>query len=88
MKFPKNRTSRKDTNLNLSVEKLEERQMLSTVQIFAAGATGQEQIQLQIDGNVAATYSDLGTGANSGDFQILTFNTPEAIAADLSLIHI
>lgn len=72
----------KTSQANLTVEALEERQLLSTVQIFAAGTTGQEQIELSIDGGVVATYSNLGDGANAGDFQTFTFNTANTIAAD------
>ena len=67
---------------HLFVEALELRQMLSTVQIFAAGTTGQEQIQLVIDNQVVATYSGLGTGAYAGDFQTFTFQTTETVTAD------
>ena len=74
--------SRFNSNLTLQVETLEARQMLSTVQIFAAGSTGAEEIQLSIDGNTVATFNDLGTGANAGDFRTLTFNTDELVAAD------
>ena len=75
-------TPRKNSECTLNVEALEERQMLSTVQIFAAGTTGEELIQLSIDENVVASFSNLGAGANSGNFQTLTFNTPDTIAAD------
>ena len=74
--------SRKHSPLSLTAEALEERQMLSTVQIFAAGTTGQEQIQLVIDGNAVATYSDLGNGADAGVFQTLTFETDESVTGD------
>ena len=56
--------------------------MLSTVQVIAAGSTGQEVIELQIAGQNVATFSDLGTGAFSGQFQTLTFNTTQDVTAD------
>ena len=71
-----------DSNLNLQVETLEERQMLSTVQIFAAGTTGDEQIQLSIEGEVVATYTNIGDGADAGVFRTSTFTTNDTIAAD------
>lgn len=55
--------------------------MLSTVEIFAAGAEGGEQLQLQINGNVAETFT-VSEGANSRDFQSFTFETSETITAD------
>ena len=42
-------------SFQFKLEDLEPRMMLSTVQIFAAGAEGGEQLQLQIAGNVAET---------------------------------
>lgn len=66
----------------LQVELLENRMMLSTVQIFAAGTTNQEIIELQIGDQTVATYSNLGTGAFSGQYQSRTFNTAASVTAN------
>ena len=55
--------------------------MLSTVQLFAAGFEGTEQIQLLVDDVAVETYS-LNDGAALGQFDTLTFETPDTIAAD------
>ncbi len=66
----------------LQLEKLEDRTMLSSVQIFAAGTTGEEIVELEIAGAVVQTFDQLGTGANSGNFVELNFSTPGTVAAD------
>lgn len=73
---------KQNSKLHFQVETLESRQMLSTVQVFAAGTTGVEQIQLSIDGIVVATYDDIGAGADSGSFQTRTYSTSQNITAD------
>ena len=64
-----------------AVENLEPRMMLSTVQIFAAGSEGGEQLQLQIDGNVAETFQ-IAASNNVLSDQVFTFETAETITAD------
>ena len=71
-----------NSKLNLAVEELEQRQMLSTVQIFAGGTTGQEQIQLFIGDEAVATYSGLGDGADAGFVRTFTYETSEFVSAD------
>ena len=78
--FP-HKKKQSDSSDVLEVEALERRVMLSTVQIFAAGTVGGEQLQLQIDGAVVETFT-VGAGANSGSFQSLFFETPDTITAD------
>ena len=70
-----------DTALQLECETLEPRMMLSSVQIFAAGTTGDETIELSVDGEFVASYSNLGDGAFAEQYQTLTYNTPENITA-------
>ena len=55
--------------------------MLSTVQIFASGTQGGEQLQLQIDGNVAETFV-IGVGTDILNDQTFFFETAETITAD------
>lgn len=74
---PKTKTSQPP----LQLEVLEPRIMLSTVQIFASGTQGGEQLQLQIDGNVAETF-EIGVGTNILNDQTFFFETPDTITAD------
>ena len=41
---------------SLSLEALEDRMMLSSVEIFAAGATGEENLDLLVNGEVVQTF--------------------------------
>jgi parallel beta-helix repeat protein len=56
--------------------------MLSTVDIIAAGTTGQEVIELAIAGQTVATYNQLGSGGFDGQYQTLTYTTAETLTAD------
>ncbi|MGB7347434.1 MAG: lamin tail domain-containing protein [Pirellulaceae bacterium] len=67
---------------DLVCESLEPRVMLSTVQLFAAGTTGEEIINLEIDGNVVATYDNLGDQAYQDGFVELNYTTDDVVAAD------
>ena len=62
----------------LEVEHLEDRQMLSTVQIFAAGTTGNEQLELRIDNQFVEIFN-VGDGADSRNFDTLTFESDQTI---------
>ena len=65
--------------LHLECESLEERQMLSTVDVFAAGVTNEETIELQIDGVTVQTWENVGGDAFGGQFVKLSFSTPQDI---------
>ena len=65
--------------LNLNCEDLESRQMLSTVDIFAAGVTNQESIQLKINETVVQTWENLGGDAYGNQFVRLTYETPDVV---------
>jgi len=56
--------------------------MLSSVQVIAAGTTGQEWIAFQVNGQTIRNFSDLGTGADSGQFVSRSFTTGNTISAD------
>ena len=71
----------KTSDSPLQLETLEPRMMLSTVQIFASGTQGGEQLQLQIDGNVAETFV-IGVGTSVLNDQTFFFETAETITAD------
>ena len=61
------------------VEQLEDRIMLSTVEIFAAGSTGQEDLVLFVNDQFAATFSSVGGDVEQRDFVRLTFETDEQL---------
>ena len=63
----------------LNCEVLEERQMLSTVDVFAAGVTNQETIELKIDDAVVRTWTNVGGDAYGGQFVQLTYTTAQEI---------
>lgn len=63
----------------LEVENLEDRMMLSTVQIYAAGSTGQEALNLRVDNQVVASFSDIGGDASAREFVELEFQTDQTI---------
>ena len=72
-----NRNAKPNQRLNL--EALEERMMLSSVEIFAAGGSGQENLELIIDGQVQQTFYNVGGDASARQFQRLTFNTSQTL---------
>jgi glucose/arabinose dehydrogenase len=72
-------TSNLDT---LSAEILEDRQMLSSVQIIAAGVENTETMQLQIDNNVVQTWNNVGGDAFAGQFVTFNHTTANDITAD------
>ena len=68
----------------LAVECLEERQMLSTVDIVALGGTGEETIELIIEGETVAVFENVsgdvgGVNINGRDFVTLSYSTDEVI---------
>lgn len=66
----------------LQVEELEDRMMLSTVEIFAAGATGTEQMDLFIDQSYVKTFSLVAGDPDTREFQRFAFETEETLVAD------
>ena len=75
MTFPKDSDS--ISNANLFVESLEDRMMLSTVSIHASGETGQETMNLLVDGSVVATYENVSVKQS-----VYTYDTDETLSAD------
>ncbi len=63
----------------LGIERLEDRLMLSTVEIFAAGSTGQENLDLFIDGEFETTFFEVGGDVDSRQFQRFVFETDRAL---------
>ena len=56
--------------------------LASTIQVIAAGTTNDETIELLINGQTVQTYSNLGSGANSGQYQTRTYNSTTDVTAD------
>ena len=77
-----NPLSRNNYFSSLNCEQLEERMMLSTVQVIAAGTTGAENIELEIDGIVQQSWNDLGSDADAGGYVTRTFDTGSNVVAD------
>ena len=74
------RNNRTD-HLLLQAEVLEERQMLSTVEISAAGFDGTESMQLLIDDVAVAEY-EVSLGAATAEFQSFTYESDSILTAD------
>jgi len=66
----------------LSVEPLEDRVMLSSVEIFAAGQTGFETFDLLIDDQVVQTFPGVGGDIDSRNFERFVFNSDQTVTAD------
>ncbi len=75
------RMSRQGQTGCLRVENLEERMMLSTVQIFAAGTENTETMQLQIDGDIVETWNNIGGNGFAGQYRTFTYNTSANLTA-------
>ena len=56
--------------------------MLSTVEIFAAGETGQEAFNLLIDGNVVQTFESVGGDFEARQFERFVFDPSGPVTAD------
>ncbi|QEG23463.1 PQQ-dependent sugar dehydrogenase [Mariniblastus fucicola] len=64
----------------LAAESLEDRQMLSSVQIIAAGVENTESMSLEISGQVVQTWNNIGGDAYAGQFQTFNYNTPDDVS--------
>ena len=67
--------------ISFLVERLEARHLLSTVQVIAAGTTGEELIELQLNQTAVATWQ-LNDAAYSNQFQTFQFETAQALTGD------
>ena len=72
---------RRSARPKVTFEKLEDRKLLATLDILAAGTSGTERINLYVDSQIVATFDDLGTGAYSNRFNTLSYQSEEAISA-------
>ena len=66
-----------DKHDDLNVESLEDRMMLSSVQIFASGDTGVESFDVLVNGEAQATFTLYGT-----EQQVFSFDTSSQISGD------
>ncbi len=68
----------------LLVEQLEARQVMAgdTVTIYAAGETGQESMQLEIDGQVVASWSNIAGSVADRQFQTFRYTAPAPLTPD------
>ena len=64
-----------NVDCDLRLEQLEDRMMLSTVEIFAAGATGQENLDLFINDQFVTTFFDVAGDIDQREFVRLTFES-------------
>ncbi len=64
------------------IEPLEPRILLTTVDIYAAGQTGDELLQLMVDGRVAKNFRRVGGDYDSRQFVHLQYETSGEVTAD------
>ena len=85
-KKPSNKTTQSDNQpRGLSVEPLEERLMLSTVDVFAAGETGRESFFLLVDGEVVETVENVGGNFEARQFERFNFDLGDVKADQISI---
>ena len=73
------RQSPNPQNHGLNIEPLEDRSMLSTVEVFAAGATGEENLDIFINGQLETTFFSVGGDVEQRDLVRLVFETDQNV---------
>ncbi|WP_430438324.1 DUF4347 domain-containing protein [Neorhodopirellula lusitana] len=63
-----------ETDLIASIENLQRVDMVLPITIRAAGTTGEEQMQLEINGNIVQTWNNIGGDAQDREFVTYTYN--------------
>ncbi|MEM9644970.1 MAG: DUF4347 domain-containing protein, partial [Planctomycetota bacterium] len=71
-----------DTRLLASTNQLMRADVSLPISIRAAGATGNEEMQLLVDGVAVQTWNNVGGDADSGQFQTFTYDGVSNISAD------
>lgn len=71
-----------ETSLLASVEQLQHIEMVLPISIRAAGTTGSEQMQLQVNGEVVQTWNNIGGDVDARQFQTFTYNGAANATAD------
>ncbi|MEM7455186.1 MAG: PQQ-dependent sugar dehydrogenase, partial [Planctomycetota bacterium] len=61
---------------------LEERNLLATIDIVAAGVTNQESMSLLLNGSVIQTFDNIGGNAYAGAFQTYSVSTAGTVSAN------
>ncbi|MCC9640859.1 DUF4347 domain-containing protein [Rhodopirellula sp. JC740] len=73
-----------DSSLMAVADRLQHIEMVLPITIRAAGTTGEEQMQLQINGEVVQTWNNIGGDVDSRQFQTFTYNgADDATASDV-----
>ncbi|WP_083435096.1 DUF4347 domain-containing protein [Rhodopirellula islandica] len=76
------RTGDIESALLASVDRLQHVEMVLPISVRAAGTTGDEQMQLQINGDVVQTWNNIGGNADTRQFQTFTYNGAVDLAID------
>jgi hypothetical protein len=71
-----------ESALLASVDRLQHVEMVLPVTVRAAGTTGEEQMQLQINGEVVQTWNNIGGNADTRQFQTFTYNGDVDLTTD------
>ena len=70
------------TKRKLRLDALEPRLMMAVVEIFAAGQTNQESVELLIDNNPVASWSNIGGNTLANQFVTLAHAAPGTLSPD------
>jgi len=82
LKSDRNSSSAAQAHNQLQLEQLEDRLMLSSVEIFAAVSTGEENLDVFIDGTYATTFESVGGDPGAREFERFLFESPNPLTAD------
>ena len=77
--FKRQSPNPQNQNHGLNIEPLEDRLMLSTVEVFAAGATGEENLDIFINGQLETTFFSVGGDVEQRDLVRLVFETDQNV---------
>ncbi|TWT87772.1 Quinoprotein glucose dehydrogenase B precursor [Neorhodopirellula pilleata] len=78
------KTGSVESQLIASLDQLNQIEMVLPITIRAAGTTGLEQMQLEVDGVIVQTWNNIGGNANQRQFQTYTYNgAPDATLGDV-----
>src|SRR6056297_587412 len=71
-----------ETPLFADLRSLQAVDMVLPITIRAAGATGEETMQLQIDGETVRTWNNVGGDADARQFETFTYSVSQGVTAD------
>ncbi|WP_431192304.1 DUF4347 domain-containing protein [Rhodopirellula bahusiensis] len=76
-----------ESSLLASVDRLQHIEMVLPISVRAAGTTGSEQMQLEVNGEVVQTWNDIGGNVSTRQFQTFTYNgAADATADDVRVV--